>query len=46
VAVILNALRVLSGETAPELLTDRAAVGRVVEEHGRMRALRSGHLGS
>jgi heavy metal translocating P-type ATPase len=39
VAVILNALRVLSGETAPRPLTDRAAVGRVVEEHGRLRAL-------
>ena len=39
VAVILNALRVLSGETAPLPLTDRAAVSRVVDEHGRLRAL-------
>ncbi|HME24467.1 MAG TPA: heavy metal translocating P-type ATPase [Acetobacteraceae bacterium] len=39
VAVILNALRVLAGEAAPRPLTDRAAVGRVVEEHARLRAL-------
>jgi heavy metal translocating P-type ATPase len=39
VAVILNALRVLTGEATPRPLTDRAAVGRVVEEHARLRAL-------
>ncbi len=39
VAVILNALRVLTGEAAPRPLTDRAAVGRVVEEHARLRGL-------
>jgi heavy metal translocating P-type ATPase len=39
VAVILNALRVLTGETTPRPLTDRAAVGRVVEEHARLRGL-------
>ena len=39
VAVILNALRVLTGETAPRPLTDRAAVSRVVEEHARLRSL-------
>ena len=39
VAVILNALRVLTGEAAPAPLTDRVAVGRVVEEHARLRAL-------
>jgi heavy metal translocating P-type ATPase len=39
VAVILNALRVLTGETAPRPLTDRDAVGRVVAEHARLRSL-------
>jgi iron-sulfur cluster repair protein YtfE (RIC family) len=39
VAVILNALRVLTGEATPRPLADRAAVGRVVEEHARLRAL-------
>ena len=39
VAVILNALRVLTGEAAPRPLTDRVAVGRVVEEHARLRTL-------
>ncbi|MDR3536692.1 MAG: heavy metal translocating P-type ATPase [Acetobacteraceae bacterium] len=39
VAVILNALRVLTGEAAPTPLPDRKAVGRVVEEHARLRAL-------
>jgi heavy metal translocating P-type ATPase len=39
VAVILNALRVLTGDIAPRPLSDRAAVDRVVEEHGRLRAL-------
>jgi heavy metal translocating P-type ATPase len=39
ITVILNALRVLAGETAPAPLTDRAAVGRLVEEHARLRAL-------
>ena len=39
VAVILNALRVLAGEAAPAALTDRVAVGRLVEEHARLRAL-------
>jgi heavy metal translocating P-type ATPase len=39
VVVILNALRVLVGEAAPAPLTDRGAVGRVVEEHAQLRAL-------
>ncbi len=39
VAVILNALRVLTGEAAPRPLSDRVAVGRVVEEHARLRTL-------
>jgi heavy metal translocating P-type ATPase len=39
VAVILNALRALTGEATPRRLTDRAAVSRVVEEHARLRAL-------
>jgi iron-sulfur cluster repair protein YtfE (RIC family) len=39
IAVILNALRVLAGETAPAPLTDRTAVGRLIEEHARLRAL-------
>jgi heavy metal translocating P-type ATPase len=39
VAVILNALRVLTGEAVPAPLTDRSAVGRVVEEHAQLRAL-------
>ena len=39
VAVILNALRVLTGEALPAPLTDRAAVGRVVSEHAELRAL-------
>jgi heavy metal translocating P-type ATPase len=39
VAVILNALRVLTGQAAPRPLSDRAAVGRVVEEHARLRTL-------
>jgi heavy metal translocating P-type ATPase len=39
VAVILNALRVLTGEAAPAPLTDRSAVSRVVEEHAQLRAL-------
>jgi heavy metal translocating P-type ATPase len=39
VAVILNALRALSGQTAPRPLTDRAAVDRVVEEHAKLRTL-------
>ena len=39
VAVILNALRVLAGEAAAAALTDRVAVGRLVEEHARLRAL-------
>jgi heavy metal translocating P-type ATPase len=39
VAVILNALRVLTGQAAPRPLTDRTAVGRVVEEHARLRTL-------
>ncbi len=39
VAVILNALRALTGVAAPKPLTDRAAVDRLVEEHARLRAL-------
>ena len=39
VAVILNALRVLTGETAPAPLTDRAAIAKVIEEHAQLRAL-------
>ncbi len=39
VAVILNALRALTGEVAPAALTDRAALGRLVEEHARLRTL-------
>jgi heavy metal translocating P-type ATPase len=39
VAVILNALRVLTGETVPRPLTDRAAVSRVVEDHAKLRSL-------
>ncbi len=39
VAVILNALRVLTGGSAPTPLTDRAAVGSVVKEHGQLRAM-------
>ena len=39
VAVILNALRVLTGKAATRPLTDRAAIGRVVEEHVRLRGL-------
>jgi soluble P-type ATPase/iron-sulfur cluster repair protein YtfE (RIC family) len=39
VAVILNALRVLAGEAGPAALTNRVAVGRLVEEHARIRAL-------
>jgi hypothetical protein len=38
-AVIVNALRVLAGRVAPKPLTDRAAVGRIVNEHARLRAL-------
>ncbi len=41
VAVILNALRALSGTARPAQLTDRAALGRVLEEHLRMRELLS-----
>jgi heavy metal translocating P-type ATPase len=39
VAVILNALRVLTGEAIPAPLTDRGAVERVVEEHAQLREL-------
>src|SRR6185437_2882201 len=39
VAVILNALRVLTGNAAPAPLTDRGAVDRVVHEHVKLRAL-------
>jgi iron-sulfur cluster repair protein YtfE (RIC family) len=39
VAVILNALRVLTGEAMPPPLTDRGAVDRVVEEHAQLRTL-------
>jgi soluble P-type ATPase/hemerythrin-like domain-containing protein len=39
VAVILNALRVLTGRSAPAPLSDRRAVDRVVEEHAQLRAL-------
>jgi heavy metal translocating P-type ATPase len=39
IAVILNALRVLTGAAAPAPLTDRSAVDRVVEEHAQLRAL-------
>jgi soluble P-type ATPase/iron-sulfur cluster repair protein YtfE (RIC family) len=39
VAVILNALRVLTGEALPAPLSDRGAVDRVVEEHAQLRAL-------
>jgi iron-sulfur cluster repair protein YtfE (RIC family) len=39
VAVILNALRVLTGEATPAPLTDRGAVERVVEEHAQLREL-------
>ena len=36
---VLNALRVLTGKSAPAPLTDRRAVDRVVEEHAQLRAL-------
>ena len=39
VAVVLNALRVLAGAVQPAPLSDRHAVGRVVEEHMQLRAL-------
>ena len=39
VAVILNALRALSGTARPAQLTDRAALRRVLDEHLRMRDL-------
>jgi len=39
VAVILNALRVLTGRSAPAPLSDRRAVDRVVDEHAQLRAL-------
>jgi heavy metal translocating P-type ATPase len=39
IAVILNALRVLTGEAAPAPLTDRRAVDRVVEEHAQLRGM-------
>ncbi len=39
VAVIFNALRVLTGDATPLPLTDRAALGRVVDEHAKLRAL-------
>ncbi len=39
VAVILNALRVLTGGAMPAPLSDRAAVDRVVNEHARLRDL-------
>ena len=39
VAVILNALRALSGPARPARLTDRAALGRARDEHVRMRGL-------
>ncbi|MGH7119479.1 MAG: heavy metal translocating P-type ATPase [Acetobacteraceae bacterium] len=39
VAVILNALRALSGVRPPQPLEDRAAVQRLVNEHQRLRAL-------
>ena len=39
VAVILNALRVLTGDAVPAPLTDRVAIGRVVVEHAQLRAL-------
>lgn len=39
VAVILNALRALTGVAGPKPLTDRMAVDRVVEEHARLRSL-------
>jgi heavy metal translocating P-type ATPase len=39
IAVILNALRVLTGEATPAPLTDRSAVERVVEEHAQLREL-------
>jgi heavy metal translocating P-type ATPase len=39
IAVILNALRVLTGEAVPAPLTDRGAVDRVVEEHAQLRTL-------
>jgi len=39
VAVILNALRALSGSELPRPLADRTAVHRLVREHERLRAL-------
>ena len=39
VAVILNALRVLTGVRPPRPLSDRTAVARIVAEHARLRAL-------
>ena len=39
VAVILNALRVLRDTDTPAPLTDRAALTRLVDEHGQLRAL-------
>jgi heavy metal translocating P-type ATPase len=39
VAVILNSLRVLAGKAAPAPLSDRAAVGKLIEEHARLRTL-------
>ncbi len=41
VAVILNALRALGGPARPAQLTNRAALGRVLDEHSRMRELLS-----
>jgi heavy metal translocating P-type ATPase len=39
IAVVLNALRALGGHAMPQPLKDRAALGRVVEEHARLREL-------
>ncbi len=39
VAVILNALRALTGTSRPAQLTDRAALGKLLDEHLRMREL-------
>jgi heavy metal translocating P-type ATPase len=39
VIVILNALRVLTGDVQPKPLTDRVAVSRVFEEHAKLRIL-------
>lgn len=37
--MVLNALRVLVGLGAPAHLTDRDALNRVIDEHGRLRSL-------